>query len=183
MNFSKEIFTFVDLEMNQPSRKIIQVGACVGNISTQEILEEYSAFVNPDEEISEYIVKLTGITQKDVDDKGVTLMEAYQGLAAMHKKHDAFCNPVQWGGGDAEFLREQLKLTGERAFWCFGRRWIDAKTLYQCWRMSQMQPIQGGLSKALKRLGKNFDGRKHNALYDSINTFYVFCILMKKWRK
>jgi len=67
-----EIFTSLDLEMAQPSKKIIQIGAVVGNIVTGEILEKLSIIVNPKEQLTEFIINLTGITQEDVNN-GVTL--------------------------------------------------------------------------------------------------------------
>ena len=80
-----EIFTALDLEMNQPSKKIIQIGACVGNISTGQIFEKLSVFVNPQERISSYITNLTKITQEDVD-CGFTLEEAYRKLQKIMKE-------------------------------------------------------------------------------------------------
>ena len=121
-----EIFTALDLEMNQPSGTIIQVGACVGNIQTGEILETLSVFVNPKEKLSDFIIDLTGITQEDVNN-GVTLEEAYLKLKEMHLRHKSFTNAITWGGGDSKELLDQLGMDQEDERWCFGRRWIDAK--------------------------------------------------------
>ena len=67
-----EIFTSLDLEMNQPSRKIISIGVVVGNIRTGNILEKLNVFVNPREKLITRIKDLTKITQEDVD-SGYTL--------------------------------------------------------------------------------------------------------------
>src|SRR5665213_3459183 len=104
----REIFTSLDLEMNQPSGKIIQIGAVTGNIYTGEILERLSVFVNPKEELAPFIIELTKIKQEDVD-SGLTLEEGYRLLQEMHVSHSAFCNPITWGGGDSVELVEQLK--------------------------------------------------------------------------
>jgi inhibitor of KinA sporulation pathway (predicted exonuclease) len=103
-----EIFTALDLEMNQPSGKIIQIGACVGNIVTGEILETLSLFVNPEELLSPFIVGLTGIKQQDVD-TGLSLEEAYSKLKEFHIKHKSFMNPITWGGGDSQEILRQLR--------------------------------------------------------------------------
>src|ERR1700688_4220861 len=95
---SIEIFTSLDLEMNQPSQKIISIGATIGNIKTGEILDKLHVFVNPNEELNPFIVELTKIKQSDVDSAG-TLEEAYLQLKEMHEKHKSFCNPIVWGGG------------------------------------------------------------------------------------
>src|ERR1041384_4707322 len=103
-----EIVTALDLEMNQPSQRIIQVGAVVGNIKTGEILEKLSVIVNPMEELNPEIIELCDIQQEQVDN-GVTLEEAYRQLRNMHLKHKSFINPITWGGGDSLELKEQLK--------------------------------------------------------------------------
>lgn len=171
----KTVFTSLDLEMNQPSGKIISVGAVVGNILSGEILGSMHAFVNPKEALAPFIIKLTGINQEDVDGAG-TLLEAYQQLRAMHLSHEAFMNPITWGGGDSEMLKAQLPSDVE---WIFGRRWIDAKTLFISWRIANGQPIQSGLSKSMGKLGLAFEGQKHNAKDDAMNTFRIYRELLK----
>lgn len=174
-----EIFTSLDLEMAQPSGNIIQIGACVGNIRTGEILEKLSVFVNPKEPLSQEIIDLTGIKQQDVDSAG-TLVEAYNQLREVHVKHGSFLNPITWGGGDSECLMTQLlyqkSIGPETGFsgWCFGRRWIDTKTLFVSWRLANGQPIQGGLAKSMLKVGLRFEGRKHNGLDDAVNTFHMY---------
>jgi len=174
-----EIFTSLDLEMAQPSCKIIQIGACVGNIRTGEILEKLSVFVNPNEELTPFIINLTGIRQEDVDN-GYTLEEAYGILKEMHVRHKSFVNPATWGGGDNQELFKQLKTENPNfEGWCFGRRWIDAKTLFVSWRFANGRPIQGGLAKSMLKVGLKFEGRKHNATDDSVNTFHMYRRLLE----
>ena len=175
MKSNPTMFTSLDLEMNQPSGKIISVGAVVGNITTGEILESLHVFVNPNETLAPCIIKLTGINQEDVDGAS-TLLEAYEQLKAMHLKHEAFINPITWGGGDSETLKEQLPLGTE---WIFGRRWIDAKTLFISWRIANGQPNQSGLSRSMVKLGLAFEGRKHNAKDDAKNTWIIYCKLLQ----
>jgi len=169
-----EIFTALDLEMNQPSKKIIQIGACVGNISTGQIFEKLSVFVNPQERISSYITNLTKITQEDVD-CGFTLEEAYRKLQKMHENYGSFVNAITWGGGDSQELLDQLKEENTNfEGWCFGRRWIDTKTLFVSWRIANGQQIQGGLKNACHKIGVTFQGPAHRADMDALNTFFAF---------
>lgn len=168
-------FLSLDLEMAQPSGKIIQVGACVGDLRTGEILETYSRYVKIDESLSPFIVTLTGITDNCLSTEGVTLVEAYEGLKAICERYDTFCNPLVWGGGDSKELRDQL---GQTPGWPFGHRWLDVKTLFQFNQFKHDQKPQAGLAKALFKCGLNFKGRKHNALDDAINTFRLAHRLM-----
>ena len=56
-------FLALDLELNQPSGKIIQVGIAIGDKNTR--FEDYVVrkwYIDPQEPISEFINDLTGIT-------------------------------------------------------------------------------------------------------------------------
>lgn len=175
------IFTYIDLELNQPSNSIIQLGYCVGDIKSKKVLVSDCLNVKVEEEINPFITNLTGITQQQVNN-GMLLNDAYSILKSVHHSYASFINPVTWGGGDSELLKQQLKLTTEDVQWCFGRRWIDVKTLFVNWRISQNQPIQGGLARSMLKLGLKFTGQKHNAMDDAINTFYMHCAMLEKFR-
>ena len=174
-----EIFTSLDLEMAQPSGRIIQLGMCVGNIRTGQIFDKISVFINPHEKLSQFIMDLTHITQEDVD-SGVSLEEGYRKLQKMHEHYLAERNPLTWGGGDSSELIKQLKEENPNfEGWCFGRRWIDVKTLFISWRLANEKPIQGGLAKSMIKVGLNFQGAKHNATDDAINTFRMYCKMLE----
>lgn len=176
---SIEVFTTLDLEMNQPSRKIIQIGACVGNIRTGQIYEKISLFVNPQETLQPFITDLTKITQEDVDN-GYTLEEAYRKLQKMHENYGAFVNVITWGGGDSIELLTQLQQENSNfEGWCFGRRWIDTKTLYVSWRLANGKHVQGGLAKAMTKVDLRFEGQKHNATDDAVNTFRLYLKMLE----
>jgi inhibitor of KinA sporulation pathway (predicted exonuclease) len=168
------IFTVLDLEMNQPSRKIISVGSVVGDISTGNILQKLHIFVNPNERLHPDITKLTKIEQSDVN-RGHTLEEAYFKLKTMHDRHYSFINCVTWGGNDAAELQQQLiKENPHFQEWCFGRRCLDVKTLFVSWRFANGKPIQGGLARSMTKVGLAFRGQKHNSADDAENTFYMY---------
>jgi inhibitor of KinA sporulation pathway (predicted exonuclease) len=181
-----KIFTSLDLELNQNKEtgpKIIQIGATVGDLSTGEILEKLSVFVNPNQILEPFIIELTKIKQQHVDN-GVTLLEAYNKLKEMHRRHKSFVNTITWGGGDSQDLFRQLKEENPNfQDWCFGRRWIDAKTLYVSWRLANQQPPKGGLSRAMANLGLQFKGCAHRADDDAENTFYAYKKLVELFKK
>lgn len=165
--------TCLDLEMNQPSGKIIQIGAVVGDTESGEIVERYRAYVNPNEPLADFIINLTGITEADISSKGVTLAEAYQGLREIHMRHGSFINPVTWGGGDSQELFNQLP-SEARENWPLGRRWIDAKTIHVSKMVANGRVLSGGLSTSMKAYNMKFQGRKHDALDDAENTFRIY---------
>jgi inhibitor of KinA sporulation pathway (predicted exonuclease) len=173
----------IDLELNQPSKRIIQIGAVVGDLTTGNVVDRFSIFINPVEALSPEIVKLCGIKQSDVD-SAPDIKEAYRQLTIWLKPYagQRSLNPLTWGGGDSEDLRQAVGVDREdRATWVFGRRWIDVKTVFIAWRTAHQRPGDGGLAKSMTKLGLAFQGHRHNALNDAENTFAVYIALLKQF--
>jgi inhibitor of KinA sporulation pathway (predicted exonuclease) len=175
----------IDCEFNQLNGKpkIIQIGAAVYNVHTGELLEQMEVYVNPNEPITEYITKLTGITNSNVQN-GITIREAYQQLRALHTKHKCFCNPLVWGSGirnDSQAIYEETGFTHENGGDNFmGFRVLDVKTLYQSMAIFKDRTHAGGLETTCKKYLKiGFEGEKHRALNDAKNTFRIWFHLMK----
>jgi len=170
----------LDMEYNQPSQSIIQIGIAVGNLQTGVILESASYYIKVNEQISEFIVGLTGITDQHIEEEGISLEEAYQHICQLHTEYKCFRNCLTWGGGDSDDLRRALRLDNEK--YIFGRRWIDAKTCFvsRCFALGLKH--QSGLGKSMQRMGLEFQGRKHDAKYDAINTFLLYRRLLEKFK-
>ena len=201
MNAHKQVTNFVafDLEMNQPTDTIIQIGAVAGNIFTGEILEEMSVIIYTDEKLCTDsnicdIPKLTGITDEMVKD-GISLPEGYKMLSDLRTKHDCHRNPIVWGGGDVGCLKEQLIRDYDMQFstgfgvnkhlpmFCFGMRWFDAKSFFQIHKFMNGESMQSGLKKAIKRMGMQFKGKGHDAKDDALNTFNIAHVLFNEFVK
>jgi inhibitor of KinA sporulation pathway (predicted exonuclease) len=165
------IMMSLDLEFNQPSGKIIEVGYVIGDIHTGVILERVSRLIQIDEKLHPRIISLTGITDEMLDENGISLEMAYAELAEKHKNSGCFRNAITWGGGDTESLRREL---GASVDWVLGRRWLDAKTLFVTRCIVNQQRVQSGLAKSMTRMGMVFDGKKHRAMDDALNTFIIF---------
>lgn len=184
----KKNFMALDLEHNQPSGSIIQVGAVVGNLYSGEILEEYSAHIKVDEKINAYITNLTGIRQEDTN-HGISLQQAYEQLIQLYERNgcqNRGCT-LTWGGADSQALRESLGLENydncpkEGTFY-FGRRWIDVKTIFISYQWAHGNKHQAGLAKALTKVGLTFNGKKHDARDDAKNTFLIFRELLRRFK-
>jgi DNA polymerase III alpha subunit (gram-positive type) len=170
----------IDLEMAQPSGKIIQIGYCIFSIKTGVIKLSKSLYINPKEELTEYINKLTGITQAQVE-SGYELKDAYEILKADHEAYTDLCNGVQWGSGDTDLLEKQLGI--EKGTGIFGRRSIDVKTLVVAYKMSKGMNIQGGLGNTMKKFKIASTGRFHNAEVDAKNTALVYVHILRELKK
>jgi inhibitor of KinA sporulation pathway (predicted exonuclease) len=175
------LYVSLDLEFNQPSQRIIQIGATLGDIHTGARLGRFSVFVNPGEPLAPEIADLCGIAPGVLETAG-DLSEAYGQLQHWLKpfKDERRLNPLTWGGGDSESLRQALGLEDER--WLFGRRWVDVKTVYVAYQDTQGSQTTGGLATSMKRLGLHFDGRKHDAADDAWNTFRMYRRLLELMR-
>jgi inhibitor of KinA sporulation pathway (predicted exonuclease) len=167
----------LDMEYNKPSYSIIQVGIAVGNIATGDILHTQCWNVYQNEVLSEFITKLTGIHQGHVE-TGDPLSTVYKDLIDIHNTYNCFRNPLTWGGGDSQDLRLAMGIDDEK--FLFGRRWIDAKTLFISYCLANDLKTQSGLAKSMVRLGLQFNGRKHNAMDDAINTFTIYRELLTR---
>lgn len=171
----------IDLEMNQPSRKVIQVGAAVYTV-TGVLVEKFETFVDPEEPINPEITTLTGV--KDSDVVGAPkVKEAYEMLEFIHAKHKCFTNPLVWGSGvrnDSLTIYEQSGVDRPNFM---GYRVLDVKSIFQSVQMTNNKTVRGGLKKCCETLGIGFEGQYHTALADAMNTFRVWHFLMKRFNK
>jgi inhibitor of KinA sporulation pathway (predicted exonuclease) len=176
------IFVALDLENNQPSGSIIQIGAVAGNASTGQIIAKYCTNVQlPEREtLLPRITELTGITPADCA-AGIPIGTAYVGLCEFIKLvKPSTHQPLVWGVGDMPTLKYQIPphiLMSSP--WPFGHRWIDVKAVFQTVCISHKKQFpKGGLAKSLLKLGLRFQGTPHSATDDAENTFLIYAELL-----
>ena len=177
-------FLVLDLEMNQPSGEIIQVGAVAGNLETGKIHEMFNRYIRIHEPVNDKepnnIVKLTKITDQVLASKGVSLDQAVKDLKEFMIKNEVNSCPASWGE-DAQYLLTQMDNRGIKLEGLFGYdAEFNIKKIYQVYRLRQGKSMQGGVSSACKKLGRPFVGQKHNALDDAKNTFIIWHELYKR---
>ena len=173
----------LDLELNQPSKKIISVGYIIADLQKNTILRKRNLIVNPQEPLGyiqdgRSITELTGITEVDIKFNSRSLESAYDILVMDIEELKPNRSCVQWGQGDSECLRKQLNL--EYKDYIFRPRIWDVKSLYQIHQAFQNKAVAGGLEKAMKDLGLEFIGQPHNAMDDALNTYRVLYELGRK---
>ena len=173
-------FLALDLELNQPSGKIIQVGIAIGDKNTR--FEDYVVrkwLIDPQEPISEFINDLTGITDSDIRAEAYSHEYVARELSELIKEHKCFVNPVTWGGGDSgELLAEFSKNHAD--FPHFDRRWIDVKTWYTYLMLTRGKAPSGGLASAMGYFKLHFKGKAHRADVDAANTLALFFKLLER---
>ena len=171
----------VDLEMNQPSHKIIQIGAVCFQADNGLIVESFDQLVNPGEAISFEIVTLTGISNDAV--KGMPrIKDAAEQFGAF--KDRLKINPIGivWGAGLSNDIRkifDEAEIDSP-----FRSRIIDVKGVFQMLANSSHSKMRQkvGLAKACDLLGLGWDtkfGEPHRAIADAYNTMRVYMFLAK----
>jgi len=165
----------IDLEMNMPSEKIIQLGYVIFNPLRDDRMIKRCIDIKIDEPITPYITDLTGITQ-DQNDRGVTMRVAMEVLKKDIVDYNPRLHVLEWGNGDSRLLHLQ---SGEQVF----KAPVNVKALYQTYALYSGLSIVAGLKKSMDYLGMEFKGRPHNALDDAHNTALLFLEIGKRIRK
>jgi inhibitor of KinA sporulation pathway (predicted exonuclease) len=183
-------FISIDLELNNKqdgtTPKIIQVGVSIGSPVRPDDIKTFSWYLDPEEEITPFITKLTGIDNQLIKEKAVPHQIVAEELGALININKCFVNPIVWGGGgegnDATELKDEFR---ERNidFPFFGRRVVDVKTLYVFNQMVQGKSPSGGLRKSMLSYGIDFQGQSHRAEIDALNTLRFFFYFLEKQRK
>lgn len=173
----------LDLELNNKNDgttpKIIQVGVAVGSPFNPEKIKTWSWYLNPQEPITPFITQLTGITDEIVKTQSVSYSTLAEELGSVLKEYNVFCNPITWGQGDSQELKDELNQNGVD-FPFFGRRIIDVKTIYVFLEMVNGRSPSGGLSKSMGRYKLPFVGKSHRADVDALNTLRFYFYLMSR---
>jgi|GEM_PF-5454807 len=190
----------LDLEMNKNVvtgnvDDIIQIGACIFDFYTGEVIDKIRIYVklptdsnNNPQKIHPFIISLTGITDKVLEDKGSSLWIAYCELTEFVERYNCFKDVVCWGGNDAAYLKEQLELkTGytvaTHGKFVFNSNFFNAKKDFQIYCQINEMSLRSGLAKSMSRLGLRFQGRIHDALDDAINNKTIFHFLSQKFKE
>lgn len=173
----------LDLEMNKPSGKIIEVGYTIGDPHTGNIILSKGIIVDPEEPLQPFIIDLTSITENMIQTMGKTLIEAYEEITTDCEKNLVHRQPVVWGGGDMRTLRQQVWEKDNNILvnhWSFGYTEMNIKNIVQAILTGKNAKTQGGLARSMTKFGLNFKGTKHRAIHDSANTFLLYVELIKR---
>lgn len=188
--------------------RVIQLGYSIFNVHTKQILYTGGDYIKINTPLSNFIIGLTGIHQQDIDNKGVTVVEAVLNMNQKCEEYGVtFSQFATWGNGDPEALLaaylKQLNKTDQPRDklqdidWKFGTSYLNLKSVYQAQRMQEHKGRRGGLKKSCSSLGLIWEvfsevvsvdelGRKkikqrtaHDARCDSLNTAKIYMELFK----
>ena len=171
----------VDLEMCQPSCRIIQIGAVCFEPDSGKVVDTFDLLVNPGEVISDEIIALTRITNERVAN-APDIVGAAQQFTDWKKTYQINPIGVTWGAGlynDISLIYHESKLESP-----FDKRIIDTKAVYNMLANSSNAAMRGkvGLGKAIMNVGLKWNhtfGAPHDALADAWNTYFMYMFLSK----
>lgn len=167
----------LDLEMNQPSGAIIQIGVCLLDCRTGVIADRMTRYVRlpAGESLNPEIAALCHINPEQVEWRGVpeepdmfssqpniSIEEALRWLWTY-----VGSKPVAAWGGDIELVEDVSRTLGVEHK---SPRGIDLKVLGMMMRALVGSRSRGGLKKTMELFGLDFQGQQHDACADAFNT-------------
>lgn len=144
------------------SPEIIEIGLCELDVPTGERISRRSVLVRPEHsEVSGFCTRLTTLTAEQVA-AGVPFAEA---CALLRREYGARQRVwASWGDYDRRQFERQCA-AGEAAY-PFGRRHVNAKTLYALAHGFGREP---GMAEALAHAGLELEGTHHRGVDDAWN--------------
>lgn len=162
-------------EEDNPSdfhHEIIEFPMVLINTHTLEIVDSFQEYVKPElnPQLSDFCVKLTGITQKMVEEADVfpavlqRVVDWLQERELGTKYKYAILTDGAWDM--SKFLNIQCRLSKIR-YPQFAKKWINIRKSYG--NFYKVPRTQTKLSTMLEKLGLKYEGRPHSGLDDSKN--------------
>lgn len=140
------------------TRQIVQIAAIIFDTDTGQEVAAFDQLVVPtyEKQLPDFFVELTGISQEDVDTKGVPFAEAFASFVR-------FCDglPVWTFDKDEEVLRQNCGYIDMA--WPLEEPFTRVKALVPAWGIDPDAFSSGTLYKAA---GLDLSGHVHNALHD-----------------
>uniref|UniRef100_A0A8C5M9S1 3'-5' exoribonuclease 1 n=1 Tax=Leptobrachium leishanense TaxID=445787 RepID=A0A8C5M9S1_9ANUR len=161
-------------EANKPDyvHEIIEFPIALINTKTLEIEATFQCYVKPEikAQLSEFCIRLTGITQ-DIVDKAETFPNVLQSVVDWMREKElgtkykyTLLTDGSWDM--SKFLNMQCRLSNIK-YPRFAKKWINIRKCYG--NFYKVPRTQTKLTIMLEKLGMTYDGRLHCGLDDSMN--------------
>lgn len=178
---------FLDFEGTQFSHEMIAFGAVFvtldknNNVKTKK--NPIKFYVKAKNNIGKVVEKITGITQKDLDEKGVsfaTAMKEIKKYCGMHFK--AGTSFITFGNHDMRIISQSfaynLDAPGEITS-VIQKNYIDLQfVISEFVKGEDSNPLS--LEKYLEVFGIPFEGTAHDPMYDALNLMYLYKAFMER---
>lgn len=167
-----------DKNMGQ-EQEVIAIGAAKLVVDGRDYTVDplHCTYVRPEfSAVSEFCTELTGITQKELDQNGVSYKDALEVLRKACQGPEYMYGWASFGLDDRIFLQKQCKRFDVR--YPLSENHHDIQGLLMLMRGDR----KTGLQKALKSFGLTFEGKPHNAMDDAVNAARVLGEMIKRYR-
>ena len=178
------IFCAVDIEADQPSNRVIQIGAVIYVIDKTElnIIDTFNVFLdwgikpNWGHKLRRGRGTLGDLLKPIIDSYDQSKIDHMTAFSdfwnwSINKNKTAFY--TQWGSGDLKAIIEQSKIKKYDNS-------INLKNTYVSMFGPSMGKKKSGLFNTCKKFDIEFEGQNHNAYYDALNTAYLHYEMVKR---
>lgn len=176
------IYVFLDIEATckvpEKTREIIRLSAVLWCDERQVVLAVFDMYIKPIySKLNEYCTELTGITNDDLNNFGVSFNDAISKLDKLMYYYGvfrdgkyAFVTITDWDIGI--MLPQQAKISRCKLpkYYKNKRKRIDLQMDFKNYEGF----ANVGLKNMLNYYGKEFDGTQHNSVDDCMNTLKLF---------
>lgn len=153
--------------------EIISMGVVEIEMSNFKIIPRDNILVKPIKtRITDYCTMLTGLTQVELDEKGIPFEHACLRLKTKYNTHKKIW--ASFGIKDKMIFRAQCFAT--KTEFPMGTQYYDVRNLSA---LLLGLKEEKGLNETLNMLDMEFDGRSHNSLDDSKNTARILIKLLQ----
>lgn len=156
-------------------QEIIEIGAYKID-EFGEVIDKFQQFIKPQVHpyLSSYCVKLTSITQKDVERAKIFPIVIENFISWIDEEHYSL---LSWGTDDKELLYNDCILHKIETGW-LKRKHVDLKEEY---RRIKNRPEKISFSKALDIENITYIGTQHRAIYDAANLVNLYTKYIDMW--
>ena len=176
----RRFLVFYDLEGTQASHEIIEIGAYKCKIdddfNVRKIYKPFKAYVRPKHRIGHFVTKLTGISEKTIQDKAISFREMQNQFIKYLGKDKERCLFVSYGSQDGEMFiasaENNMDASMEFSRFVAKRTWDFCAFLKRYLQNPDGNPFS--LERACEKFGIHFAGQAHDALADAYNLMDLY---------
>ncbi len=177
MNYN--IINVIDIEStcwNSESKgisEIIEIGITELEVKTMKILTSSSIYVKSENsKVSEFCYDLTGISQRILDDEGISFNQACNILRGEYNSKNRIW--ASYGEYDKNMFNDQC--SRENINYPFGNKHVNVKTLFA---LKYKLDKEVGMDTALKMLNISLEGKHHSGKDDAKNIGKILKEILK----
>lgn len=182
---NRKTLCFLDLEGTQFSHEMIAIGAVKVSLkkdgTIKKIHKGYYTLVKAKNRVGSVVTNLTGITDKDLKEKGISFRSAVDNVKKYMGREFTKCLFVTFGNHDVRIISQSLahNLDAKKDdIEVLIKHNFDLADFLNTY-LKDENNNNLSLAHMLEKFKINFKGTQHNALADAINLAYLYDAFLK----